>query len=183
MQLLWNRIWSSRGVKVTNVPQVLLCLPLHFYQGIQTDVWWIILGRGGGGPFSVFDWLGIPNPEETVGFIFPMSVFGHPSGAVFRMYLTFCVALPSHRCWGDGFMDSLLSSDESPLGTYRFYIQLLLFLPLSHRVSFQALFCIDWAQLSHHLLPNQFPRFFLLLQHLNYILFLTSLFELCSCIS
>lgn len=124
--LLWNRIWSSRSVKVTNIPPVFLCSSLHFYQGIQIDVWWIIL-RG-------------PKPTPSLcltdlAFLIQRRLWvscshwlwlvilssSSPSHAVFRMHLTFC-GVPKPPLLSDGFLNSLISSDERPLDTYRFYI-------------------------------------------------------------
>lgn len=73
-------------------------------------------------PFSVLAWLGIPNPQEFVGFIFPLSVFGHPLQA---LSLSCCFQDAAHLLWdsqaspaeGDGAMDSAISSHERPLGT------------------------------------------------------------------
>lgn len=128
IQLLWNRIWSSRGVKVTNVPQVFFCLPLHFYQGIQTDEWWVIPGDPKPAPFLYLTDLAFLILKSLsvlyspcLGLVLLSKAF--PPHAVFRIHLTLCVASPSPQCGGDEFMDSVPSRDERPLnGTYRFYI-------------------------------------------------------------
>lgn len=73
------------------------------------------------------------------------------------------VGFPSQPCWGwwvHGFCH------QQPWEAIRYLeishslhlaIQPFVFLPRSHRVSSQALFCIDWSQLSHHLLWINFP--------------------------
>lgn len=90
-------------------------------------MWWIILGGSQTNPFSVLDWLGIPNPQEFVGFMFPVAVVGHPLqpltfSCCFQDAPHFLCGITQPPLLSDGFMDSVISSDERPLDTYRFYI-------------------------------------------------------------
>lgn len=127
-------------------------------------MWWIILGVPNR-PFPVLDCPGIPDPWQFVASASPLavSILSKPSlsHAVSRVLLPVCVALPSHHCWWlhefwhQHWWEAIryLQDFHSVLPA----IQPFVLLPVSHRVSFQALFYIDWSQLSHHLLLNQFP--------------------------
>lgn len=169
--LLWNRIWSSRSVKVTNIPPVFLCSSLHFYQGIQINVWWIILRGPKPTPSLCLADLafGIPNPKAFVGLVFPLTVVGHPLQLLTfpccfqdAPHFLWCSQAPFAKWWVPEFSHQQWWEAIrylQVLHSLHLVTQPFAFLPLSHRVSLQALFCIDWSQLSHHLLLNQFSCF------------------------